>query len=132
MANRDDDQFESYLKSFQPVAPEPLRLEKHPIRTGRLFVLSATAALSLLALVVVLALLSRTWQRLPPATPSANQKVATRPRENTNRSQMSTPMLAKLALDDHEAFDELMAEKVRTQFPPMKDEQSALRVLAKE
>lgn len=132
MANWDDEQFESYLKSFHPVAPEPLKLEKHPIRTGRLLVLTTTAAVGLVALVFVVTRFHRTWYRLPAATPSANQLVVTRPRENTNRSQISTPILTKLALDDEETFDELMAEKVRTQFPSMKDEQSALRVLAKE
>ena len=49
MADRDDEQFESYLKSFRPVAPEPLRAAGHGVRAGRRFALAAAVAASLAA-----------------------------------------------------------------------------------
>jgi negative regulator of sigma E activity len=128
MANLDDEQFKSYLKSFRPVAPEPLPVERHLGRAGRLFALTVTAAVSLAAVVLVAVLLFRARHRLP----AANEQVAMQPLESSNPSQIGTPILTKLALDDQEAFDEFMNEKVRTQFPPMNSEGSALRILAKE
>jgi len=134
MANPDDEQLKSYLKSFHPVVPEPLRTRAYPAKAGRLFALATTAAVSLAAIGLVVVLLSRSWQHVPrPATKSSpSREIAVQSLNSARGSQISTTLLTKLALDDHEAFDELMTEKVRTQFPLMKDEQSALRVLAKE
>jgi hypothetical protein len=133
MANSDDEQFKNYLNSFRPVTPEPLHVKRYPVRARRLFTLAAAAA-SIAAIVLVVLLLSRSRQRVlsPTAGSSANQEIAWQPLASSSRSQLSTPRLTKLALDDHEAFDEIMREKVRTQFPPMNGEQSALRVLAQE
>jgi hypothetical protein len=45
--------------------------------------------------------------------------------------RISTVALTRLALDDSEAFDALLARESQTMFPGMQGNQSALRVLAK-
>jgi site-specific recombinase len=137
MTSPDDEQFKSYLKGFRPVPPEPLQTRRHSVRARRLFTLAAGATAGLAAIVVVLLLPSRTRERIVSTADvsSPNQETATRVARtlsSAKRSQMSTPALTKLALDDRETFNELMTEKLRTQFPSMNGEQSALRVLAKE
>lgn len=134
MVDPDDNQFETYLKSFHPVVPEPLPAKRSVRRSRRLLVLAATAAAGLAAAVIVIVLLSRSSQPVPQLTgrSSPTQEMDVQSLNLASRSQISTTLLTKLALDDHQAFDEFMTEKLRAQFPPMKDERSALRVLAKE
>jgi hypothetical protein len=64
-----------------------------------------------------------------PSNPVAMQAVQS---IGVPQTQMSTPALTKLALDDSEAFDALLARESRTVLPSMQDEHSALRVLSKE
>jgi hypothetical protein len=135
MPDADEKQFESYLKSFRPVAPEPLplRTKAYSDDARRRSALAATAVACLAAVALVSIVLSRSPQR-------ANDQVGSQPANDVNpygannakRAEISTPVLTRLALDDDYAFDQLMTDKVQSQFPSMKSEESALRVLAKE
>jgi len=59
--NERDDRFETYLKHFRPLAPEPLQIETPRRATRRSFVFAAWAAVVAVILIAsVLALLSRT------------------------------------------------------------------------
>ncbi len=137
MSLPDDEQFKSYLKGFRPVAPESLHTKRRSGATRRVFLLAAGAAACF-----ILALL---WiprhpkQPLPtstssgPADPSQIAMLqASPPNVNARQSQISTPVLTKLAFDDREAFNVFLTDKLQTQLPRMEGEQSALRVLAKE
>jgi hypothetical protein len=135
MSDGDDKQFESYLKNFLPVDPEPLTLRTkiHSAGTRGRSALAVSAVACLAAIALVFVVLSR--------GPEVANEPASRPFNDTNlpsanndakRIEMPTPVLTKLALDDHRAFDQVMTEKFQSQFPSMKSEQSALRVLARE
>jgi hypothetical protein len=130
MPDYENEQFERYLKNFRPVEPEAL---PHRIvaNTGgnkggirRRVALAFTAVSCLAAATVVSLVFSRgslrMVERVPPQTAVAASSV-----------EVSVPVLTRLALDDHETFVEHMTRKAESQFPAMKSEQSALRVLAK-
>jgi hypothetical protein len=136
MPERNDEQFESYLKSFRPVDPEPLPLhtKTHSVSARRRSVLAISAVACLAAVALVFIVLSRSPE-------STNEQAVSNPFSDArtfsasrDAESIDLPKLAltKLALDDHHAFDEFMTDKVQSQFPSMKSEQSALRVLAKE
>lgn len=137
MSLPDDEQLKSYLKGFRPVAPESLHTKRRSGATRRVFLLAAGAAACF-----ILALLwipRHAKQTLPTSTSSGPADAlqnamlqASRPNVNARQSQISAPVLAKLAFDDREAFDAFLTDKLRTQLPRMEGERSALRVLAKE
>ena len=127
MPEPNDEQFEKYLKSFRPVDPEPLpvRTRKHAAGAGRRSAL-AISAVACLAAIAFLAIV------LPHKLQPADDQAPPTTSHTAQHSDMSTPALTRLALDDHAAFDEFMTEKTQSQFPPMSAEHSALRVLAQE
>jgi hypothetical protein len=131
MPDTDEKQFESYLKSFRPVDPEPLPLggKTHSVGARRRSALAVTAVACMTAIALVLIVSSHNQQNgndQPASHTFSNSS------DNVKPTKISAPVLTRLALDDHQSFDEFMSEKVQSQFPPMKSEQSALRVLAKE
>ena len=126
MTNREDEQFENYLKGFRPVAPPALPAKRHRVTSRRLFAIAAGATATLAATFIIFSLLSRNGSHTP-RTSVASGLIA-----GTKRSQIAAPALTKLALENPGAFDALMAERSHTQMPAMKGEQSALRILAKE
>jgi len=130
MVNREDEQFESYLKRFRPVAPQPLPAKKHLTKFRRPFAIAAGVAAALAATLIVVLLLSRSRDhalRTGANSPAASGAIA-----NAEQATIAAPALTKLALENPEAFDALMTERLQRQMPLMKGEQSALRVLAKE
>ena len=126
MPDHDEEQFERYLKNFRPVDPEPLpvRVEGKAQGAHRRIAFAVGVVASLAAAAVTLIMLPR-----PQVTDS---EVRSRPAENANHNDISIPILTNLALEDYVAFVELIDKKAELQFPTMKFEQSALRVLAKE
>lgn len=134
----DDEQFERYLKEFRPVDPQPLPAKKHLIVSRHQLTVVAVAAGALAATVILAILFSRTHEHGVPTgdASSVTRKATTlqpsRPIVSSKQSEMGTPALTKLALEDSEAFNAVMTEKLKTQLPTMKDERSTLRVLAKE
>jgi hypothetical protein len=131
MSDTDEKQFESYLKSFGPVAPEPLPLrpKAHSADARRRSALAGTVVACLAAVAFVLIVFSHKQQNGndQPASSSFSDSS-----NNAKRTEIFTPVLTRFALDDHQSFDEFMTDKVQSQFPPMKSQESALRVLAKE
>jgi hypothetical protein len=127
MPEPNDEQFQKYLNNFRPVDPEPLpvRTKKHAAGTNRRSALAACAVACLAAVALVVIVLPHS------SRPTENQTPAGIP-VNTKHTEISVPLLTKLALDDRAAFDEFTREKVQTQFPQMKSQQSTLRILAKE
>jgi hypothetical protein len=137
MANSDDEQFKNYLKSFRPVTPQSLQAKRHLAKPRRLFAVAVGVAASLAATVIVVLLLSHSREHTlstgkRSVTEQTTMLQTSRPIASATQSKISTPVLTKLALEDPEAFNTLMTERLQTQFPAMKGEQSALRVLAKE
>jgi hypothetical protein len=138
MANSDDEQFKNYLKSFRPVTPQSLQAKRHLVKPRRLFAVAVGVAASLAATVIVVLLLSHSrkhtlsTRKSRSVTEQTTMLQTSRPIASAKQSKISTPVLTKLALEDSEAFNTLMTERLQTQFPAMKGEQSALRVLAKE
>ena len=127
MSDRDDKQFEIYLKSFRPVAPESLPIPavgNVPGSRRRAALAFATVG-CLTAAALSLAAISHRAQQVGVQAISAVEVQA-------NQVEPSTPVLTRLAFDEHHAFDDFMSEKAQSQFPEMKREQSTLRVLAKE
>ncbi|HKW63295.1 MAG TPA: hypothetical protein VJN89_12170 [Candidatus Acidoferrum sp.] len=118
----DDEQFENYLKAFQPLAPEPLQMEKQPGRARRPFLLVGWAAAC--AASVLLAFLL--WHRSKPVQPANAVQLA--------RSQSLTIGRANALLVQapslKEAFDELSFQPKPASHPEGK--QSALAVLSQE
>jgi hypothetical protein len=127
MPEPNDEQFEKYLKNFRPFDPEPLpvRTKKHAAGANSRSALAACAVACLAAVALVLIV-------LPHSSQPSNDQAPTQLPISTKHTEISMPTLTRLALDDHAAFAEFMSDKVQTQFPSMKGEQSTLRVLAKE
>jgi hypothetical protein len=127
MSDSNDEQFEKYLKNFRPVDPEPLpvRTKRHAAGANRRSALAACAVACLAATALVMIVLPREPQ------PGNNRELPAIPND-AQHAEMSMPALTNLALDDHAAFDKFMTDELRTKFPSMQSDQSALRVLAKE
>jgi len=136
MSDPNDEQFENYLKSFRPLDPDPLplRTKTHSVSVRRRSALavSAVACLAAVALVVIV---------LSSGREGAHEQSVSRPLSDADafsgtndgkRVGLPTIALTKLALDNHQAFDEFITDKTQSQFPPMSTEHSALRVLAKQ
>lgn len=127
MHDRGEEQFENYLRSFRPIDPEalPAAIPAYGATAPRRGIAIAFAAT---VCVIAAALLLIT---LPNAR-LATHRVVSEPPSEASRTNISTPTLTRLALDEHDAFAECMTEKARLQFPPMRSDESTLRVLAKE
>lgn len=129
MPDRGEEQFENYLRSFRPIDPEavPVPIAAHAgtaTATRRRIVLAFTVTGCLAAAALLLITL--------PNARRATDKAVSTPAIEAGRSNTSTPTLTRLALDEHDAFADFMTEKAKLQFPPMRSDQSTLRVLAKE
>lgn len=134
----DDEQFERYLKEFRPADPQPLPVKGYSPLFCHQWAVAALAAGAVTATVILAILFSRTHEHGVPTgdassvTQKATTLQASRPIVSSKQSEMGTPALTKLALEDSEAFNAVMTEKLKTQLPTMKDERSTLRVLAKD
>ena len=118
----DDQQFESYLKEFRPLAPESLQVEKQPSKARRPFVLmmwAATCAASLLLAFVL-------WHRPKPAQPANAPQLAGSQSLTIGRANALLVHAPSLK----EAFDELSFQPQPASQPQGK--QSALAVLSKD
>src|ERR1700691_5490311 len=122
--HQDDEDIERYLRTFQPRAIGPLTL---PRRTGspRLRWLVAAAVVVFAGCVVLLHGARPTTTAVEPRAISELRSSEFRP-----QTRISSPALTKLALDDRKAFDAVLTDESRSMFPKMREEQSALRVLA--
>jgi hypothetical protein len=136
MPDTNDAQLESYLKSFRPLDPEPLPLhvKTHSVSARRRSALAVFTVACSATVALVVIMLSR-------GPESSSEQLVSRPFsdagafvESKDGKRIGLPMigLTKLALDNHQAFEEFMTDKTQSQFPPMNAEHSALRVLAKQ
>ena len=129
MPDRGEEEFENYLRSFRPIDPDalPAPIAAHPAtatgaRSRIALAFTATGCLAVAALFLITLSNAR----------HANDKAVSAPEIEASRTNISTPTLTRLALDEHDAFAEFMTEKAELQFPPMRSDQSTLRILAKE
>lgn len=118
----DDEQFESYLKEFRPLAPHSLRIEKQPSRARRPLVVMAWSA----AWAASLLLVFLWWYLRRPAQPGSVPRVVASRSLTIGRANSLLVHAPSLK----QAFDELS-------FPPRpasqpQGKQSALAVLSKD
>ena len=118
-----DEELEQYLRKFQPRTVRRWEVREQAGSPWRL-------RLAVAAVVVLTASVSLWYAQRKTAKPSNH--VAHAVRASASVPHLSTPALTKLALDDSDAFDALLACQSSAVFPSMQGEQSALRVLAKE
>lgn len=115
---------EQYLREFQPRAVRRLEFE----RTASRMKWRRLAA----AAVVLLALGTSVW-----LAQLNSGKAHTSTQEETQgahgqQGELNNLQLTRLALDDEEKFNEVLAERSRRILPPMNGERNSLRLLAKE
>ena len=130
MNNRNDEQFEEYLKQFRLLAPASLPIGQYgrtKSRPWRFVAWAATAAAVAVAAVLTMRLVP-TYSRPQPATPVAAE---------VNRIANSQPLTIRDANDllarsssMEAAIDQVAFKSQVTELP--KGEQSALAVLSKE
>ena len=118
----DDEQFESYLKEFRPLAPESLQIERQANRARRPFVLTMWAAAC--AASVLLAFLL--WHRPVPVPPVNALKLADS--QSLTLGRANSLLIHAPSLK--EAFDDLSFQPQTASQPEGK--QSALAVLSKD
>lgn len=118
----DDQQFESYLKEFRPLAPESLQIEKQPSKARRPFVAMACVAACAASLILAFVLWHHPKQAQPANTPllAGSQSLTI---GRANALLVHAPSLKQ-------AFDELSFQPQRASQPQGK--QSALAVLSKD
>lgn len=121
--NHDED-LVRYLKEFRPRAIRPLEMRR-PTGNSWLRWLTAAAAVGFAGSILF-------WHGQINKTKPPERIGAPASIEVMSQTHLSTPALTKLALDDEEAFDALLADESRNALPSMRSDQSALRVLAKE
>lgn len=118
----DDEQFESYLKEFRPLAPDSLRIEKQPGRARRPFVVMAWSA----AWAASLLLVFLWWYLRRPAQPGSVPQVVASQSLTIGRANSLLVHAPSLK----QAFDELSFQPQPASQPQGK--QSALAVLSKD
>lgn len=118
----DDEQFESYLKEFCPLAPEALQLEKRPSKARRPFVVMAWAAACAASLLLAFVL----WHDAKPAQPTNAPQVAASQSLTIGRANALLVHASSLK----EAFDDLSFQPKPAAQPEGK--QSALAALGKD
>jgi hypothetical protein len=111
-----DEQFESFLREFQPRRPRALPVA-NPTKSVGIPRLAAAAAL-LVAIGVSFWSLSR-----KPSVPMVT---------DTESSNLSPAALMRLALEDPARLDAVLDSSARRELPRFDSKDSALRVLAKE
>jgi hypothetical protein len=114
--DRRDEQFESFLREFQPRRPRalPEAFRAKSVWMPRL----AAAAVVLAAICISFLTLSR-----KPSAPNAT---------STESSNLSLAALTRLALDDPARLDSVLDSSARSELPRFDSKNSALRVLTKE
>jgi hypothetical protein len=141
--DHENDDLEQYLKGFQPRSIRPLAVPGEGVMASeRVMARRATTpgqvedpwlrALTMAAMVVLagsFALWYGARQTAKGTEAAAIRDI--RPNEIRPAMRISTVALTRLALDDSQAFDALLARESQTMFPGMQGNQSALRVLAK-
>jgi hypothetical protein len=133
MASQDDEQFKGYLKSFRPLVPQALHNQRNSSKGRRAFAAAAGATVALAATIVVALLLHRNGEhaaKTSNGSPVTYQTVMAA--SSTKQSEIGTPVLTRLALEDPDAFNALMAMKLKAQFPAMMNDESTLRILAED
>jgi hypothetical protein len=126
-----DEKFETHLKQFRPVDPQPLRVERRVHAPQRWFVLAAwAAAAAAVVAVAVLGFHARPGRIAPPVETfavvdqpvkpqsltirTANALLATAPSFKEAIDQMAfPPKPAPLPADKHSALAELSKEKIK-------------------
>jgi len=122
----DEEELERYLSEFRP---RPVRALRVPPRSERIWPLRLGAA----AIIFLLGGVSL-WH-LRQETKSVKNEVSTRhvlPTTAVRSSNLNAIALTKLALDDNEHFEALLADRSQTALPSFQGENSTLRVLTKE
>ena len=120
-----DQEMEQYLRSFQPRAVHPLKMDR-PAEENQWRRLAA-AAVMLLAVGTSVWYAQVNWPKVRENTrPQAVQS------NRVQQRKLNSLQLTRLALTDQEKFNELLAEQSRMVLPNLKSEQSMLRVLAQE
>jgi hypothetical protein len=121
-----DEDFERYLKKFQPRAIGPLNM---PRQAGRPQ-LRWLAAAAIMVFAGCVALWYGAHRTIRPAELRSISVV--RSGEFRPARRVNTLALTNLALDNSKAFEAVLTDESRNMFPNMQEERSALRVLAKE
>lgn len=121
-----DEEVERYLAEFKP---RPVRALRVPPRSEQVWPLRLGAA----AVIFLLGGISlwHLWRE----TKSVNDALSKRhdlPRTVVRARNLNGIALTRLALEDNEHFEALLADRSQTVLPSFEGENSTLRVLAKE
>jgi hypothetical protein len=133
MQDHENDDLEQYLREFQPRSIRRLVVPNQAALPSRARVEDPwLRALTMAAMVVLAGSFALWYGARQTGTPPESAAIqGTRPGEMRPARRISTVALTKLALEDSEAFDVLLARESQTMFPGMQGSRSALRVLAK-
>jgi hypothetical protein len=123
MQTSNDEQFEQYLRQFEPRPPRQLLVAAHPAGWSWRAPL-AIAALVVLSLGVVLWTAGHLG---PPIQPSWNQQAVT-----SVSSQVTLGRLNRLMRDDPSQFDAQLTAASRNLLPDVQRREGTLRLLARE
>ena len=121
-----DEETERYLREFQPRAIRPLEVSPK-VRNA--------LSRQLLGVAVVTLFAAGTAWYLRRETPPKKEATIVLARKESDRSEKryaSTVALTRLALEDNEKLDALFADESRKLLPTFQEEQSTLKVLARE
>ena len=121
-----DEETERYLREFQPRAIRPLEVLPK-VRNVLSRRLAAVVAVTLFAG-------GTAWylhREAPPKKEVTNVLAKTKS-VTSERRYASTVALTRLALEDNERLDAMLADESRKLLPAFQGEQSTLKVLAKE
>lgn len=121
-----DEKVERYLAEFQP---RPVRALEVSPRTENVWPLWLAAAAVMILVGGVSLWYLRQETKGAKDAPTAHQVRLTTASRQRNLNAIA---LTKLALEDNEHFEALLADKSRTMLPSFQGENSTLRVLAKE
>ena len=125
--NYNDQQFENYLREFQPRRPAALPREQTP----RAYWTNRLAA----AAIVVLALGASVWFLFEPTDGSRSQITRSRSQSTSPPGRETPPplvVLTRQAAEDPEHLDALLDSLPQTRLPRFDQNNSALQILAKE
>jgi len=114
--DRRDEQFESFLREFQPLRPHALPVV---IRARAVWMPRLVAA------AFVLVVIGISFWSLSQRQPISNLT-------NTESSNLSPVALTRLALEDPARLDAVLNSSARSELPRFDNKNSALRVLTKE
>lgn len=123
---RHDEEVERYLAEFQPRPVRPLEVLPRTERVWTRWFLAAAAILLVAGISLRHLLREKRSTKDGPAIRQVSHPTA------VGRGQFNAVALAKLALEDSEQFESLLADRSRTALPAFTGEHSTLRVLAKE